>query len=59
MNLVCPECDLVDQFYSSPDVKPEASPLEINNCTVIAFREIGRGRNAMLTFTNIMNMPPP
>ena len=25
----------------------------------MAFREIGRGQEAMLTFTLIMNMPPP
>ena len=34
-------------------------PFEVNLRVVMAFREIGRGREAMCTFTAIMNMPPP
>ena len=35
------------------------NPQEINNRSVMAFREIGRVREAMVTFTTIMNMPTP
>lgn len=31
----------------------------MNVRSVLAFREIGKGHNAMVTFAKIMNMPPP
>ncbi len=31
---------------------------EISVTAVLAFREIDRGHNAMVTFTKVMNMPP-
>ena len=49
-------------FFSSPDIKQNKqgiNPQEINNRSVMAFREIGRVREAMVTFTTIMNMPTP
>ena len=39
--------------------RPGVNPQEINTCTVMVFREIGRGRDAMLTLTTLMNIPPP
>ena len=50
------------QFFSSPDIKPNKrgiNPQGINIRSVLAFREIGRGREAMVTFTTIMNIPTP
>jgi hypothetical protein len=59
----CSNCDFENTFYSSPSInqssKPGLNPYEINLRAVMAFREIGRGREAMSTFTAIMNMPPP
>ena len=59
----CSNCDFENTFYSSPSInqssKPGLNPYEINLRAVMAFREIGRGREAMATFTAIMNMPPP
>ena len=58
----CSGCDFKDQFFSSPDIKqnkPGINTKEINARSVMAFREIGRGQEAILTFTPIMNMPPP
>ena len=55
-------CAFKDQFFSSPGIKqniPGINTREINVRSVMAFREIGRGRDAMLIFTSIMNMPPP
>ena len=49
-------------FFSSPDIKQNKqgiNPQEINNRSVMPFREIGRVREAMVTFTTIMNMPTP
>ena len=34
-------------------------PFEVNVRSAIAFREIGKGYEAMHTFTTMMNMPPP
>lgn len=36
-----------------------AQPFDINIRAVMAFREIGRGREAMETFAAVMSMPPP
>ena len=41
------DCGFEDQFFSSPDIvqnKRGINPLEINISSVMAFREIGRGR---------------
>ena len=49
-------------FFSSPDIKQNKqgiNPQEINNRSVMPFREIGRVREAMVRFTTIMNMPTP
>nr|XP_047122595.1 uncharacterized protein LOC124806069 [Hydra vulgaris] len=60
--IYCSGCAFKDTFFSSPVVKNNKAGIntsEINVRSVMAFREIGRGRDAMLTFTSIMNMPPP
>ena len=59
-SIICKDCDFEDQFFSFPDIeqnKAGINPQEINIRSVIAFREIRR--EAMVTFTTIMNMPPP
>ena len=61
LNLFSPECDLVDQFHSSPDIKQNKAGVnsqEIDTRTVKDFWEIDSGRDAMLTFTAFMNMSP-
>ena len=60
-HISCSCCAFKGQFFSSLSIKqnkPGINTREINECSVMAFREIGRGRDAMLTFTPIMNMPP-
>ena len=39
--------------------KPGKKLRQINFCSVMAFREIGRRNESMNMFTTIMNMPPP
>ena len=51
-------------FYSSSLVGGEISrrgpkPFDVNIRSQIAFREIGRGHDAIETFCGYMNMPPP
>ena len=41
------------------DENNKKSRLDINICTVIAFREIGKGMTAMESFCSHMNIPPP
>ena len=50
------ECDWKYCFNTS---KKQGHSHEINVRAVLAFREIGRGHNAMTTFSKIMNMPAP
>ena len=53
------DCGFEDQFFSSSDIKQNKlgiNPQEINKCSVMAFREIGTGRETMVTCTTIMNM---
>ena len=53
------ECGFEDQFFSSSDIKqnkPWINPQKINMCSVMAFHEIGAGRETMVTCTTIMNM---
>ena len=50
------ECEWKYSFSSSAK---QGHSYEVNVRGVLAFREIGRGHTAMVTFTKIMNMPPP
>ena len=50
------ECEWKYCFHTS---KKQGPSYEVNVRAVLAFREIGRGHNAMVTFTKVMNMPPP
>ena len=50
------ECDWE---YSFNTLKKQGHSYEVNVRTVLAFREIGKGHNAMTTFNKVMNMPPP
>ena len=50
------ECDWEYSFNTS---KKQGHSYEVNVRTVLAFREIGKGHNAMTTFNKVMNMPPP
>ena len=50
------ECDWKYCFHTS---KKQGPSFEVNVRAVLAFREIGRGHNAMVTFTKLMNMPSP
>ena len=54
--LQCMGCDWKYCFNSS---KKQGQSFEINVRAVLAFREIGRGHNAMTNFSKIMNMPAP
>lgn len=52
-SIICKGCRFEDQVFSSPDIKknkPGINPKEINIRSVMAFREKGRGRKAMVTF---------
>ena len=50
------ECEWKYCFHTS---KKQGHSYEINVRSVLAFREIGRGHKAMVTFAKVMNMPPP
>ena len=50
------ECDWKYCFHTS---KKQGPSFEVNVRAVLAFREIGRSHNAMVTFTKLMNMPSP
>ena len=50
------ECDWKHCFHTSEKQGPSYT---VNTRAVLAFREIGRGHSAMVTFTKLMNMPPP
>ena len=50
------ECEWKYCFHTS---KKQGPSYEVNVRAVLAFREIGRGHNAMVTFTKLMNMPSP
>ena len=43
-------------FHTS---KKQGPSYEVNVRAVLAFREIGRRHNSMVTFTKVMNIPPP
>ena len=61
----CNGCHWKHCFYSSPEFSfPRKDqrgkrPFEINVRAVMAFREIGKGHEAMKTFNSVMNMCPP
>ena len=61
----CNGCHWKHCFYSSPEFsyprkdQREKRPFEINVRAVMAFREIGKGHEAMKTFNSVMNMCPP
>ena len=63
--LKCRACVWFKPFYSSPEFKYDQEetrgkkPLEVNVRSLVAFREIGRGYEAMNTFTTLLNMPQP
>ena len=65
LTLDCTLCDWSKSFNSSPEFLPpncsatKKKSFEVNARSVIAFREIGRGHEAMATFTTMMNMPKP
>ena len=61
----CNDCKWTYNFFSSPEFKFPGKDsrgqksFEVNIRSVIAFREIGRGHEAMKTFSSMMNMPKP
>ena len=60
--LTCKHCRWSHSFYSSTVLKQNTRGLDrhiINLQTVLAFREIGRGYEAMKTFSACMGMPQP
>ena len=57
----CSNCDFENTFHSSSSINHSVSGLkqfEVSLCAVMAFHEIGCGREAMCTFTAILNVPP-
>jgi hypothetical protein len=50
------DCEWKHCFNTS---KKQGHSNEVNVRAVLAFREIGRGHNAMTTFSKVMNMPAP
>ena len=62
LKVKCIHRDNIDTFFTSPVVNNEKcgnKPHEVNIRSLMAFREIGCGRESMIRFANIMNMPPP
>ena len=62
LKVKCIHCDNIDNFFTSPVVNNEKcgnKPHEVNTRSLMAFREIGCGRESMIRFAIIMNMPPP
>ena len=59
----CKSCSWFTETFSSPVVAERGTPglnrFTVNSLAVMAFREIGRGHEAMKTFNACMNMPPP
>ena len=61
----CTNCHWSHNCYTSPvfstpehDIRGKKSH-EVNIRSIMTFREIGRGHEALKTFTMLMNMPPP
>ena len=63
LTVKCQQCEWKHEFYSSPEIEMKNSPgrnmQDVNLRAVLAFREIGRGHEAMKMFASCMNMPPP
>lgn len=66
LHIECEACAWSTSSFTSPQFKfgkekdnRGQKSFEVNARTVIAFREIGKGHQAMKTFTTMMNMPPP
>ena len=61
--IFCSKCDWKWEFDSSPTIKNDNSPGSnmfcINLLVGLAFREIGKGHEAMKKFNACLNMPPP
>ena len=55
------QCESIecDWKYSFNILKKQGRFYEVNLRTVLAFRETGKGHNAMTTFNKVMNMPHP
>ena len=65
-NIKCSSCDWTHEFFSSSECCsfPEKSShgqktQEVNIRSMIAFREFGKGHEAMKLYATMMNMPPP
>jgi len=65
VSLTCGKCKWSYETFTSKQFKtPEsdtrgAKSFDINNRSIIAFREIGRGHRSMEIFSSLMNLPPP
>ena len=67
LSIECNDFDWTYKLFFSPEFKfqekdsrgREQKSYEIKIRSVIAFREIRRGHEAMTTFTTMMNMPKP
>ena len=59
----CSSCLWCINTYTSPKIEKNDSPGQnrhtVNTLATIAFREIGKGHEAMKMFNSCMNMPPP
>ena len=54
--LQCEACEWKYCFYTS---KKQGQSHELNVRAVLAFREIGKGHNALTTFSKVLNMLAP
>ena len=63
LTVKCQQCEWKHEFYSSSEIEMKNSPgrnmQDVNLRAVLAFREIGRGHEAMKMFASCMNMPLP
>ena len=63
IELKCRSCFWKKDFFTSPSVEQPSSPgksgFEINLRFVMAFREIGKGHEAMKNFCQCLNLPSP
>ena len=63
IEIKCIKCTFTDKFWNSPEIpSPQTSGMnsfDINFRIIMAFREFGKGYDAINTFTSLMNMPPP
>ena len=66
LSLQCKNCGVIETFHSSstgkkvdPGSGARRTMFDVNLRSVLAFREIGKGHNAMNTFTGLMNLAKP